>query len=242
MFPLKERFIRELEEIKTTMDREIRFKAAEFEELVELSSDDLDENACPLIVLAVNRSFGGKGGPAVALAMIMQYIFMADQVHRLMKDDPNLKEEKRQFPVLVGDFLYGKFFLELCKSKLLNLLAPLAQVIAEMSKASIYRWLSMSEKPDEDRHIEILRMERASITGTAARLSAQLAGCSEKAQNRCESLGREFGLAWVARHDHMENQVVQQALARAKDILQELPESEAKPLYELYHYMETSLV
>lgn len=241
MFPLKESFVRELEEIKVTLDREIRFKAAEFRELVELSTDDLDENACPLIVLAVNRSFGGNDRPAVALATIVQYLFMADQVHRLMNDKSDLEEEKRQFPVLVGDFLYGKFFLGLCKNKLLHLLAPLARVIALMNEGAISRWRSTNVNCSESRQLEILEMERASLTGVAARLSAQIAGCSEKIQNECETLGWELGLAWGARRDQMESRVVQQSLSRAKSILLELPEAEVKPLYELYYYMERSL-
>ncbi|AHF07215.1 hypothetical protein [Desulfitobacterium metallireducens] len=241
MFPLKENFTRELEEIKETLEREIRFKAAEFEELVELSSNDLDENACPLIVLAVNRSFGGNARPAVALATIVQYIFMADQVHRLMNDKPDLDEDERQFPVLVGDFLYGKFFLGLCKNKLLHLLAPLAQVIATMNEGAISRWQTLRESGNESKRLEILEMERATITGVAARLSAEITGCSEKIQNRCEALGWELGLAWGAWQDKMEMRVVQQSLSRAKAILQELPEAEVKPLYELYDYMEKSL-
>lgn len=241
MFPLKESFMRELEEIKAKLAHEIRFKAAEFKELIELSSDDLDENVCPLIVLAVNRSFGGNVRPAVSLATIVQYIFMADQVHHLMNDSLELEEEKRQFPVLVGDFLYGKFFLNLCKGKLLNYLAPLAGVIATMNQGAISRWLEEEEKMSESEHLKILEMERASLTGQAARLSAELAGCSEKDQNRCEALGWELGMAWAAWRDQMGKRAVQQFLNRAKQILMELPENEVTPLYELYHYMERSL-
>lgn len=241
MIPLKESFVGELEEINTVLAREIRFKSAEFNELVDLPADDLDENACSLIVLAVNRSFGGNTRPAVALATIVQYIFRADQVHRLMKDSADLEEEKRQFPVLVGDFLFGKFFLGLCKDKLLHYLAPLARVIVLMNEGAISRWIAVKGKVNENEQLKILEMERASLTGLAARLSAELAGCSEKLQDRCEALGWELGLAWAAWCDHMEKRVVQQSLSRAKEILQELPEAEVKPLYDLYHYMEGSL-
>ncbi|WP_425800534.1 geranylgeranyl pyrophosphate synthase [Desulfitobacterium sp. Sab5] len=241
MFPLKESFMRELEEIKARLAQEIRFKAAEFKELIELSSDDLDENVCPLIVLAVNRSFGGNVRPAVSLATVVQYIFMADQVHHLMNDSLDLEEGKRQFPVLVGDFLYGKFFLSLCKGKLLHFLSPLAGVIATMNQGAISRWLGEKGKIGESEHLKILEMERASLTGQAARLSAELAGCSEKDQNRCEALGWELGVAWAAWRDQMGKKAVRQSLDRAKQILMELPENEVIPLYELYHYMERSL-
>ncbi len=241
LFLLKENFKRELEEIRNTLGREIKFKAAEFDELIDLEFSELDNNACALIVLSINQAFGGIVRPAIGLATILQYIFMADQVHRLMKDDANLEESKRQFPVLVGDYLYGKFFLGLCKEKLLHFLAPMAQVIRDMNEGSISRWLSNREKISESEHVHILEMERASLTGLAARLGADLAGCSEKVQLQCEALGWQLGIAWAASQDHMEKSVVEKALNQAREILKDWPGSKEHSLYDLVDYMEGNL-
>lgn len=241
MFLLKENFKRELEEIKSALGREIRFKAGEFDELIDMQFSELDNNACALIVLSINQAFGGNARPAIGLATIIQYVFMADQVHRMMKDDSDLEESKRQFPVLVGDYLYGKFFLGLCKEKLLRFLAPMAQVIGEMNEGAISRWLSNKEKISVAEKIHILEMERASLTGLAARLGADLAGCSDKVQQQCEALGWQLGVAWAASQDHMEKSVIEEALNQARDILRDWSGSKEHSLYELVDYMEGNL-
>jgi hypothetical protein len=110
-----------------------------------------------------------------------------------------------------------------------------------MNEGAISRWLITREDGKETNKLDILEMERANLTGVAARLSAELAGCSEKIQNWSEALGRELGLAWGAWQDQMEKRVIQQSLSRARAILEELPETEVKPLYELYEYMERNL-
>lgn len=241
MFPLKENFKSELEDIETIMGREIRFKEAEFDELIDMRLTELDQNACALIVLSVNHAFGGLTRPAVGLASIIQYIFMADQVHRLMKDHAELEEHKRQFPVLVGDFLYGKFFLGLCKEKLLHFLAPLAQVIGVMNEGSISRWLTKGKSVNELEQLHIIEMERASLTGIAARLGANLAGCSEKVQQQCEALGWQLGIAWAASQDKMEASIIEKALNQAREIIKGWPDHKNHTLYELVDYMEGNL-
>lgn len=241
MLYLTEHFKEELEEIKTTLRREIKLKAAEFDELVELSFGELENNACALIVLSVSQTFGGATRSAIGLATIFQYIFMADQVHRLMNDDPDLEESKRQFPVLVGDFLYGKFFLNLCKEKMLHFLAPLAKVIESMNQGAIVRWLAKDKKVSEGEYIKTIEMERASLTGLAARLGAELAGCSEKVQQQCETIGWNLGLAWAASQEQAPGKVVESALSEAKKALHELPNPKNHSLKELIDYVESNV-
>jgi octaprenyl-diphosphate synthase len=241
LFLLKENFKRELEEIESTLVREIKFKSADLDELVKLEFGELDYNACALIVLSINQAFGGLAQPAIGLATVVQYIFMADQVHRLMKDDSDLEENKRQFPVLVGDLLYGKFFLSLCKEKLLHFLAPLAQVIGIMNQGAISRFLSNGKKVSETEALHILEMERASLTGLAARLGADLAGCSDKVQQQCEVFGWHLGIAWAASQDSMASSIAQKALTHARDVLKDWPGSKEHALYELVDYIEGNL-
>ncbi len=241
MLLLSEHFKEELEEIKRTLRREIKLKAAEFDELVELNFGELENNACPLIVLAVSQTFGGAARSAIGLATIFQYIFMADQVHRLMKDDPDLEESKRQFPVLVGDFLYGKFFLSLCKEKMLHFLAPLAKVIENMNQGAIIRWLSRDKKVSDGEYIRTIEMERASLTGLAARLGAELAGCPLKVQEQCETIGWNLGIAWAASQERRSGGVVDFALTEARSILRELPDHRNHSLNQLIDYIESNV-
>jgi len=230
-------FREELERVREQLCLEIKFRAAEFDQLVSLQQDELDRYACPAIVLAVSRACGYAGDRAVGLAAIMQYIYMADRVHRLMQDE-GLSEAERQFPVLVGDFLYGKYFLGLCREQLLDYLAPLAQGIATMCQGAIKRWLLLEDEADAEDWLDVLVREQAVLTGLAARLGADLAGASLQVQERLEDLGSELGLAWAAAKQRLGYNIVGMALRQARKILGELPDDlQLRPLEELYAWM-----
>lgn len=244
MVPLDFSFRGKLNTVQAHLCKEINFKPAGFEELVHLEMNELDRTVNPAIVLAVSKSCADYGRKSEALAGIIQFIFMANNVHRLMKDDGELAEELRQFPVLVGDLLYGKFFLELCREKLLLFLDPLAQVMATMSQGGISRWLSRDKKLSGDELLQIIELESASLTGLAARLSAELGGVSLPLQNKLESFGWEMGLAWGAWKERLDITVVQSILQRANDILDDIssePQLELHPLREVYQYLVKQL-
>jgi octaprenyl-diphosphate synthase len=244
MVPLEFSFFEKLNEVQARVRQQINFKAADFKELVQLDMDELDRTVCPAIVLATSRACGDHGHKSVALAGIIQFVFMAKQVHSLIKDDNDLAEELRQFPVLVGDLLYGKFFLELCREDLLPFLDPLAQVIGIMSKGGISRWLSRGKKLRSDEWQHIIEQESAMLTAIAARLSAELAGVSLPLQDKLQTFGWKLGLAWGAWKERLGNDVVQSILQQANNILSEIkhgPQIQLHPLHEVYHFMAEHL-
>ena len=244
MVPVEFSFFEKLNAVQAHMRQEINFKPVGFEELVQLDMDELDQTVHPAIVLAVSRACGDQGPESEALASIVQFIFMANRVHKLMNDEQEIKEELRQFPVLVGDLLYGKFFLELCRVKLLQFLDPLAQVIGLKSQGGISRWLAREKRLGRDELLQIIELENASLTALAARLSAELAGVSIPVQRQMEAFGWEIGLAWGAWRERMEITVVQSILQRANAILQEISagsQLQLNPLVEVYQYLSNKL-
>ncbi|EHQ88365.1 hypothetical protein [Desulfosporosinus youngiae] len=244
MVPVDFSFHGKLNAVQAHLREEINLKPASFDELVRLEMNDLDKTLNPAIVLAVSGSCSHHDCKSEALAGIIQFMFMANKVHRLMKDEADLAEELRQFPVLVGDLLYGKFFLELCRQKLLLFLAPLAQVMGTMSQGGISRWLSRDKELSRDQLLQIIELESASLTGAAARLSAELAGVSLPLQKKLESFGWEMGLAWGAWKERMENSIVTSILQRADDILDDISgesQIEIHPLREVYQYLAKEL-
>ena len=244
MDPVEFSFLEKLNIVQAHLREDLNFKPASFEELVQLDMDELDRMVYPAIVLAVSRACGDHGRKPEALAVTVQFLFMANQVHKLMQDNNESAEELRQFPVLVGDLLYGKFFLELCREKLLPFLKPLAQVIGTMSEGGISRWLARDKTLSKDEWLHILELEKASLTAIAARLSAELSGVSHPLQQRIEAFGWELGLAWGAWKERLGVSVVQSILARANDILSEISSNsqlQIHPLSEVYHYMAKQL-
>ncbi|HBP64886.1 MAG TPA: geranylgeranyl pyrophosphate synthase [Desulfosporosinus sp.] len=246
MVPVEFCFMEKLNNVQKHLRQEINFKRASFEELVHLDMDELDRTVNPALVLAVSQAFKDHGQKSEALAGIVQYVFMANKVHKLMNDDHDIAEELRQFPVLVGDLLYGKFFLELCREKLLIFLEPLAQVMGTMSEGGISRWLSRDKKLGMPESLKIIEMESASLTALSARLSAELAGVSIPLQHQIEAFGWQLGLAWGAWKERMEAIEVQAILQRAQVILNEISSEsqlqfQLKPLHEVYHFMAKQL-
>lgn len=244
MVPVDFSFTEKLNMVHAHLRREMIFKPADFDELIKLEMDELDQTVYPAIVLAVSGACGDYGREPEALAAIVQFIFIANKVHELMKDDSDIAEELRQFPVLVGDLLYGKFFLELCRERLLSFLEPLARVIGTMSEGGISRWLSRDTKLNKEEWLKIIEMERASLTALAARLSAELAGVSLPIQSRLEAFGWELGLAWGAWKERLETTMVQTILQRAKNILDEISSGsqlQLQPLQEVFQYIARQL-
>ncbi|WP_206811619.1 polyprenyl synthetase family protein [Paradesulfitobacterium ferrireducens] len=232
----------ELKEIQDRLADEISFKSATFSELIPLEFDELEHHACPAIVLAVSNACGYHGRQAVSMAAIIQFVFMADKVHSLMREDEGISEELRQFTVLVGDFLYGKFFLGLSRDKLLPFLAPIAGVIGDMSIGTIYRWLGREHELSIEEILQILERERASLTGLAARVGAELAGMPLNVVQRFESFGSQLGLAWAAHTARLGEKVVAKLMDKAQAYLEALPDTlDFRPLNELFIYMKLSL-
>lgn len=244
MVPVEFCFMETLNKVQMRLHQEINFKPASMQKMVQCNMDELDRMVNPAIVLAVSKAFNRHEKKSEALAEIIQYIFMANKIHKLMKDDSNIAEDHRQFSVLVGDLFYGKFYLELCRKQLLSFLDPMAQVMRTMSEGGISRWLSRDKKLSMAESLSIIEKESASLTALAARLSAELAGGSIPLQRHIEMFGWELGLAWGAWKESLENSEVQSILQRANAILN-LISSESQlqlhPLREVYLFMVKQL-
>ncbi len=246
MVPMEFCFLETLTKVQMRLHQEINLKPASMQEMVQGNMDELDRIINPAIVLAVSEAFKGPGKKTETLAEVIQYIFMANIIHKLMRDDSDIAEEHRQYPVLVGDLFYGKFFLVLCREQLLSFLEPIAQVMITMSEGGISRWLARDKKLTMTESLKIIEKESAALTALAARLSAEVAGVSDPLQRQIEMFGWELGLAWGAWKERLKNVEVQSILQRANAILNVISsESESQfqlqPLREVYLFMVKQL-
>jgi len=210
------------------------------EEFLFLHIDELDRTVNPAMVLAVSRAFQKQEQKAEPLAEIIQLLFLGNKIHKLIKDDDDLAEEFRQYPVLVGDLFLGRFLLALCREELLCFLDPLAQVLGTMSEGGISRWLSRGYTAKTTERLQIIGKETAALTAAAARLSAELAGASDVLLRKTEVFGWELGLAWGAWNEGLDHFEIQGILKRANTALQELsaePQLQMRPLWEIYRFI-----
>ncbi len=231
-------FQTDLDQVQKQMAKEIMLKTIKLEDLIELPMNELDRQMCPAIFLAVNSLSGQSGVSVISLASTFQYIFLANRIHRLVTDDEDLPEHIRQYPVLVGDFMFGQSFLKMCQDDLFYLTRHFVKVIETMNEGILLRWRLKNKPISLKDYRTILGKERGALTALAARLGAHISGVPEPYIKKYEDLGFCLGMAWAAWEEPSCASLAQEYLAKVKTVMAELKEFhfQIKPLQELYEF------
>lgn len=227
----------EFEELEREMAQEIRFKSAKMEDITDINLDVLDQQLCPGIVLAVSKLAGSVDKTQIKLASLLQYVFLAHHIHRRVTDE-ELPEHQRQYPVLVGDFMFGQTFLKICDKILFPYAGEFVKAIEAVNEGVVTRW-RLKNRPLANKDLrQIIGLERASLTALAGKLGARLAGMKEPHNTQIEELGYAFGMIWGAWHEPDQEMLAQEYLDKAEGILAELKDTFAiKPLIEIVDYL-----
>lgn len=227
-------FQTELWVVEQQMSKEICFKSTSMEDLIDLQMNKLDRQLCPSIVLALSKIAGQTEKKHLNLASIFQYIFLAHYIHKLVTDE-HMTEHARQYPVLIGDFMFGQTFLKLCNKDLFPYSGEFVKIIELMNEGVILRWKSKNKNIALKDYRMIIYKERASLTGLAGRLGAEIAGLEKPYNRKLEEFGYSIGMAWAAWEESIYTPLVQEYLSKAKNIISELRDYlPIKPLQEVY--------
>ncbi|HWJ03395.1 MAG TPA: polyprenyl synthetase family protein [Verrucomicrobiae bacterium] len=237
MLPFLDAFCTDLNAVNSLLKQEFKLKTGSVPELVPLKLENLDYNLRPALLLAAARAYGYGGERAIMVASVVQFIYLATKVHGLVNKDVETTPGDFQFPVLVGDYLYGQFFLHLCKADALEYLTPLSKVICEIHEAGVIRQQGADNTSNS---LEVLNKEEASLIAEACRIGAQLGGAPERDQELFWQFGRNLGLGIGAFSRGMGKQWAMQALREAREVLPMLPVA-ALSLGEISRYFENQL-
>ncbi len=198
---------KELEAVKTMLQKEYIIKAGHLNSFAHLETTSLNSIIRPATVILSGRLFNYISNQVIALAAVVQFIYMASNIHfRITEDQKEDKGPKdgSQFPVLVGDYLYGKFFTSLCNAELAKYLGPLSQVICSIHEGGILRRKVSNpysnRNSNENKIIslqqEITYKETGTLFETGCRISSELAGTSPEDQLNIQDFARELGTAY----------------------------------------------
>lgn len=153
----------------------------------------------PALVLLTSRLFRHRPEVAVPLAAVHQFIYLAGRVHAgVAEEEDGGRRNARdayQFPVLVGDYLYGRFFATLCEAGQNHLLGDLARVICAMNDGGMMRVKNSQGQANYD-ILEIIRAETAELLASCCRMGGMVGGASEVELSHLYSLGLELGMAF----------------------------------------------
>lgn len=206
----------------------INIKSGNINNLINQEFNYLDANIRPAIVIISNRLFGPINQQTIALAAVLQFIYMASQVHLKLKEGSSNKDKSidnrtaYQLPVLVGDYLYGKFFTNLCDFGISQYLRELAQLICIINKNDILniRYPDM-QYTDAAKYIDIVRGETAELFAYSAYLGADLAGAAKVAKDQLYNFGLNLGMAYALLERGASVEQIKRYLTTAESIIKQ---------------------
>lgn len=185
----------DLEKVDLIINRALKIRSGQISRFAHTDLNPLYKVIHPGLVLFTGRLFNAAGEKMVSLAAVVQFIYMAAAVH-LRVDEESVDtgdiRDGAQYPVLVGDYLYGRFFTTLCAGGIVEYLQPLAEIIAEMNLGAVLRVKGEAAGQAEDP--EIIEKETAALTSGCCRLAARLAGAGEEAERQMTEFGYNLGM------------------------------------------------
>ena len=193
----------DLRQVQKKVEKELNIKAGHIGAFARLESSAFNQTVRPALVILSSRLFGGEPGKTVALAGIIQFIFMASSIHEgigendsdYIRGDSDPRDGS-QFPVLVGDYLYGKFFTALCNAGLIDLLRPLAEIICCIHEGGIMKKKALGQPLSSQAVRDAVSQETAALFSGCCRLGARLALAPQEKQEILGKFGLNLGLAY----------------------------------------------
>ncbi|MCL6634272.1 MAG: polyprenyl synthetase family protein [Peptococcaceae bacterium] len=202
----------------------------------------------PALVILSSRIYGCDPWKATVLASVFQFIYMASSVHQgISENDSDYirgdsdPRDGSQFPVLVGDYLYGKFFTFLCDAGIINLLHPLAEIICQIHEGGIIRKKIAGQSLSSQLYQEVVRKETAELFAGCCAMGARLTGAPEGDQKLLRRFGRNLGMAYGLLEEGAPPEYTASFLEAALENLLMLPDKpERTVLRQLVHSLSPS--
>ncbi|MFZ5644397.1 MAG: polyprenyl synthetase family protein [Bacillota bacterium] len=190
----------DLVRVREKMNRHYKLRAGHLNSFSHLDKH-LETDICPALVLYAARIYGSVTEKVISLAQVFQFIYLAVMLHQDINEDEQIKErnytEPRdgcQYPVLVGDYLYGRFFTTLCDADIVEYLGPLSGIICMINEGGILRLKSQREKEMPGTRREIIRLEMAELMAGCCKLGGQIAGADREGQSYLYKFGFSLGM------------------------------------------------
>lgn len=235
LLPIRE----DLEQVHKLISGELTIRAGYVGSFAHLEFSNINKQIRPALALMSARLFDANPEKAAALAGVFQFIYMASTIHQgiseqdsdFIRSDSDPRDGS-QFPVLVGDYLYGKFFTFLCDAEIIELLSPLAQIICEIHEGGILKKKISGQNTANQVFLEVVRKETAELFAGCCGLSARLAGASIDDQEAMRCFGLNLGMAYGLLEQGALSDQVQAYLEAALSGLSRVPQKPERGMME----------
>lgn len=178
-------------EIESIFNESLHSFRGEIEDFTEyLETDPLWKNIQEF-VLVTYEYFGLERNLAIKIAVIFKMAYLANYIHESVKDDEEGQpyNQKLQFTILIGDYLFGKIMSLLLEAGGDMLVKSFANMLAEINEGLIIKY--KVDKYSE----EVIKNTKASYYSYTFLTAARLAGInSEKDLHNINDLGTSIGM------------------------------------------------
>lgn len=227
-----EKVLPDLEIVENLVQKELNLRSGPVTKFIDLKINNFEKNIYSLLIFSFFRFFGKPNIKAYAMAAVFQFIYLADLAHQ---EDG----EYIHYEVLIGDFLFSKFFFFMCKYDLLEWLPSIASLLCQRQEAYV---LKLSNTKNPSKILEIIDMEKARLYGECCYIGAKLAEGREELLELAKDFGLYLGRAHnlLAYHEYLD--LAAYYLEQAKKILNFFPDGESKDnLNEILNFFELEL-
>lgn len=192
----------DLQEVQAKLNRHYKLRSGSAGKYAHIQLSPLDQYLRPALVLLFSRLFGNDRQKSIYLATVVQLIFISSNIHSQIPDEDVEKNmlnqidprDGTQLPVLVGDYLFGKFFSLLCEGNILEKLRPLSEIICIMNEGAISRIQNEQQEVDFAAKLDDIRCEIAELIVGACRLGSQLGQAGPAEEETVARFGLNLGM------------------------------------------------
>ncbi len=230
---------KELNSVHGIIEEQLVIRGGHVGAFAHLEFSYMNKTIRPALVILPARIYGRNLEKVVPLACVFQFIFMASKIHEGIseRDSDYIRGDSdprdgSQFPVLVGDYLYGKFFSFLCSAGIIELLNPVAKIICQIHEGVILKKKIIGQSPTSLAFREVVRKETAGLFAGCCAFGARLAGAPEKDQELMRRFGQNLGMAYGLLQEGASLEYVTVYLKEALVNLSQIPDKSDKNILE----------
>lgn|GEM_PF-507063 len=216
---------------------ELRLKAGNVPDLIPFDFCLHEQCLLPSLVILSARFSGDINNRVISMAAAMELAYLAQQIHnRIGEEDQPAAEPPGsgpQLPVLVGDYIFGKFLLYVCEAGCLEFLPVLADIVCQMNEGGVIRKdVLESGQGSTLTTLRVIKKETALLFAESCRIGATIGGASADFVATLREFGLQLGMAVGCHQFRQEPGLVENYLGHAKEELRQLPSGRDRDLLE----------
>lgn len=195
----------EFAEMDRLIPRELASGSALVQDIVRHIVNAGGKRLRPLVALLAARASGCRGGAAVRLATIIEFLHTATLLHDDVVDNSARRRGRVSAnahwgnapSVLVGDFLYSRGFQLMVRLASMEVMAIISHATCEIAEGEVMQLASIGRVDTSERdYREVARRKTAMLFQAAAHTGAVLGASGADHVDALRSYGARFGMAY----------------------------------------------